>query len=100
MQPDDRIRLLHMLESAREAHNFAQGRQRNDLDSDRMLLLSLVKCIEIIGEAANHISDDARAAMRHRLIHAYFDMNRDIIWNTVVEELPPLITDLEAILEG
>ena len=43
MRRDDIIRLMHMLDAAREAILFAQGRKRADLDSDRMLVLSLVK---------------------------------------------------------
>lgn len=52
MRKDDRIRLQHMLDAAREALSFAKGRQREDLDTDRLLVLALVKAIEIIGEAA------------------------------------------------
>jgi uncharacterized protein with HEPN domain len=37
--------------------------------------------------------------MRNRLIHAYFDINLDILWKTVVEDLPPLVAELEKIAE-
>jgi len=37
--------------------------------------------------------------MRHRLIHAYFDINLDVVWNTIVEDLPPLIKELERVLK-
>ena len=56
MDKPDRIRVQHMLEAAREAIQFVNGRQESDLATDRMLLLSLVKEIEILGEAANQIS--------------------------------------------
>ena len=56
MDTPDRVRLQHMLDAAREAILFVRDRQRHDLATDRMLLLSLVKEIEIIGEAANQIS--------------------------------------------
>jgi uncharacterized protein with HEPN domain len=109
MRKDDTIRLRHMLDSAQEAQAFLSGRSRKDLEADRMLLLSLVKSVEIIGEAASRISPEARAecpgiswpdiiAMRNRLIHAYFDIDRDIVWRTVSEELPPLIAELEKLL--
>lgn len=73
-----------------------------------MLTLSLVKCIEIIGEAAGRISDEVHSrhpqipwrnitGMRHHLIHAYYDVNLDIVWQTVAEDLPPLITSLKNI---
>ena len=60
MFSDDRVRLRHMLDAAREAHAFAQGRMRRDLDTGRMLALSLVRLIEIIGEAATRVSDTGR----------------------------------------
>ncbi|HQF15754.1 MAG TPA: hypothetical protein PLI05_01635 [Methanotrichaceae archaeon] len=53
MRKDDQIRLRHMLDAACEARAFANGCTRTSLDLDRMLVLSLVKEIEIIGEAAN-----------------------------------------------
>ncbi len=52
MQPDDRIRIRHMIEAAETALGFVAGRERADLDSDTMLLFALVRAIEIIGEAA------------------------------------------------
>lgn len=49
-----------MLDAEREAIKFVRGRARADLNSDRMLLLSLAKEIEIVGEAANQVSKAAR----------------------------------------
>ena len=109
MRKGDRIRLQHMLDAAREALLFTQGRARRDLDEDRLLVLGLVKAIEIIGEAAYQVSEDTRSqlpaipwediiGMRHRLVHAYFDINLDILWRTVQDDLPPLISVLESIL--
>ena len=60
MFKDDTIRLRHMLDVAHEAIGFAQGHTRNDLSSDRKLVLALVKDIEIIGEAAYQISPTTR----------------------------------------
>ncbi|MCY4496704.1 MAG: hypothetical protein OXC14_05400 [Rhodospirillaceae bacterium] len=54
MREDDAIRLRHMLDAAREAVSFTQGRTRGDLDNDRQLVLALIKEIEIVGEAARH----------------------------------------------
>ena len=91
MPKDDDIWLRHMLDAAHEAIEFAQGRTRVDLNGDRQLVLALVKDIEIIGEAAYRVSQTARnqlpdipwddiIGMRHRLVHAYFDINLDILW--------------------
>ena len=92
-------RLQHMLDAAREALSFVADKERRALDENRMLLLSLVKSVEIIGEAAGRVSDECRAncpeipwlnivGMRNHLIHAYFNINVDIVWQTVTGELP------------
>jgi uncharacterized protein with HEPN domain len=109
MRPDDCIRIRHMTDAAREAIEFAVGRRREELDSNRMLVLSLVKSVEIFGEAASKVSEETRQAhpaipwreivsMRNRLIHGYFDINYDIVWKTVSQELPPLLSALETTL--
>lgn len=105
MRKDDLVRLRHMLDAAQEAIAFVQGSCRADLDDDRKLVLALVKAIEIIGEAAYQTSPATRAqlphipwediiGMRHRLVHAYFDINLDILWQTVQADLPPLVQAL------
>jgi uncharacterized protein with HEPN domain len=109
MRKDDAVRLQHMLDAGREALGFARGRGRSDLNSDRMLVLALVKDAEIIGEAANQVSEETGAqlpklpwadmiAMRHRLVHPYFEINSDILWQTIQQDLPPLVTALEEAL--
>ncbi len=109
MRKDDLVRLRHMLQATNEALNFAKGRSRHDLDDNRLLVLGLVKAIEIIGEAAYQTSEDTRSSLlqlpwsdiigiRHRLVHAYFDINLDILWHTVQDDLPPLAATLGAFL--
>ncbi len=111
MLDSDMVRIRHMLDAARDAVNFATGKSREDLDEDRMLVLALIKSIEIIGEAANIVTTECREkcpkiawldiiGMRNRLIHAYFDINVDIVWDTVTNELPPLITSLDNIVNA
>ncbi len=106
MRKDDGVILRHMLDAAREALSFAQGRNRTDLDSDRQLTLALVKAIEIVGEAACQSSNGVRGelpgvpwadmiGMRHRLVHAYYDINLDVLWQTVQHDLPLLVEALE-----
>lgn len=108
MRRDDAIRIRHMIEAAESAQRFAAGRRRDDLETDQMLLFALVRAIEIVGEAASRVSAETRAAtssvpwpeivsMRHRLIHAYFDIDRDILWKTVSKEIPLLLATLKAI---
>ncbi len=110
MRKDDAIRLRHMLDAVQEAMSFAQGRSRADLRTDRQLVLSLVKEVEIIGEAAYQISSETKQSlpeipwddiigMRHRLVHAYFDINLDILWQTIQSDLPPLLQTLRRVLK-
>jgi len=71
--------------------------------------LAIIKDIEIVGEAASRIGENTRSTypeipwadivgMRNRLIHAYFDINLDLVWNTVTANLPPLVDQLSRIL--
>lgn len=88
--------------------SFAEGHTRKDLDTDKGLMHILVREIEIIGEAATKISKETQdqielpwsaiISMRNRLIHVYFDINLDILWNTVENRLPELIYELEKVL--
>jgi uncharacterized protein with HEPN domain len=107
MSPDDRWRIGHMIEAAEQALAFVQGRQRADLDSDPMLCLALTRAVEIVGEAAAQVTEGGRGelpaipwpqivGMRNRLVHAYFDVNRNILWDTVHRALPVLVAQLKA----
>lgn len=109
MLKHDVIRIKHMIDAAKEALSFAQGRTREGFCKDRMLLLSLIKDIEIIGEAASKVTGEFRSnhpevpwafivAMRNRLIHGYFDIDTDRVWDTVNIDLPTLLRQLEGIV--
>ena len=106
---DRMVPLQHMLDSAREAVALARGKTRPDLDADRMLNLALVRLLEIVGEAANRIPKEEQAlhpeipwrdvvSLRNRLIHGYDSVDFDILWQIIVNDLPPLILSLEAII--
>ena len=109
MRRDDRLRLQHMLDAGREAVRFIHGKTRGDLDRDRVLALALVKLLEIVGEAAARVTAEGQrtypdvpwrdiVAMRNRLIHGYFDVDLDRVWDTVTDDFPPLLAQLEAAL--
>jgi uncharacterized protein with HEPN domain len=109
-QHDHRIRLRHMLRHSREAVSMAEGRQRSDLESDRKLELSLTRLVEIVGEAASKIHRDDRerypsipwaqiVGMRQRLVHGYDVVDLDVLWDTITDDLPPLIAELERLVD-
>jgi uncharacterized protein with HEPN domain len=106
MHVDDRTRLQHMLDAARDAITFIRGKTVADLARDKQLTLALLKCIEIMGEAASRISPAMREGhpevrwvdiigMRNRLVHVYYDVDAELVFETVRDELPPLIETLE-----
>jgi len=60
-QHNDEVRMRHMLDYSREALELSRDRSREDLDSDRVMELALVRLVEIIGEAASRVSEESRA---------------------------------------
>lgn len=110
MQNEDKIRLQHMADACTELLSFMEGKSKDDLNSDRKLVLSIIKEIEIIGEAANKISGEIKKAhteipwteivtMRNRLIHTYFDVDLDVVWSTAIEDIPRLLSQIEKLLQ-
>jgi len=107
MSPDDGIRVRHLLDAAEAALRFVAGRTRADLDRDELLVFGLVRAVEVGGEAAARVSPDGRrelshlpwsqiVGMRNRLVHAYFDVDRTILWDTVTQALPDLVARIRA----
>lgn len=103
------VNLRHMLDHAKETLSLVQGKNRADLDSDRLLNLSVVRLLEIIGEAAGRVAKEQRCRMpgipwsqiinlRHRLIHGYDKVDFGIVWKIVTQDLPQLIAQLEKII--
>ena len=108
MRTEDRVRIRHMIGAAESVRRFIAGRQRADLDKDEMLRFALTRAIEIIGEAASRVTPQAQAlvpsvpwrevtGMRNRLVHAYFDVDLDMLWKTAQEAVPDLLAKLVAL---
>ena len=103
---DLEVRLQHMLDAAREAGTLVSGRSREEYDGDRTLRLALVRLLEVVGEAAGRIPMDFRdshpeipwfgvVGLRNRLIHGYDEVDYDIVWRILTEDIPSLITQME-----
>ena len=110
-QHDDMIKLQHMLDHANEAVSLVSGKEKTDLQSDRILELAIIRLIEITGEAAAKVHLETQEkypsipwpqiiGMRNRLIHGYDTVDLDVLWDTIEIDLPPLISELEKILAG
>ena len=109
MQPDDQSLLLDMLIAARQASKYVRHVTLTDFQASEVLQDAVIRQVQIIGEAASQLSLALRAAhreipwddiigMRHRLVHDYRRINRDIVWATVHEALPGLIAALEPLV--
>jgi uncharacterized protein with HEPN domain len=109
MNAEDKIRLTHMRDYAVLAIGFAEGKTRQILEDDLQFQLALIRAIEIIGEAASRVTEETKLkypeipwkpiiSIRNRLIHGYMDINLDILWNTIQQELPEFIIQLNRIL--
>ena len=102
----DLTRLSHMLDCAKAILQFTDGKTRDDLDSDRLFASAIMREFEVLGEAANAISSETKAqfpeipwkaviGMRNQLIHAYFDVDHDILWMTIQTAVPELLPQIE-----
>jgi uncharacterized protein with HEPN domain len=100
-----------VIEAAQAAMQFVANRQSGDLKTDQMLLFAVVRAIEVMGEAANKVSDEVRTAnpqipwkaivgMRNRLVHAYFDVDTDMVWKTLQAEIPAVLAHLKQLTQN
>ncbi|MCZ7671154.1 MAG: DUF86 domain-containing protein [Chloroflexi bacterium] len=107
----DEVRLRHMLDAAEEAVSFMVDHTRSDLDTDKLLALAMVRLLEIIGEAAHAVTEETQQknpqipwrqikGTRNRLIHGYYHVDMDIVWQIVRQDLPPLIANLEKMINS
>jgi uncharacterized protein with HEPN domain len=109
MPKDDTVYVGHMLDTARKARLLIEGKSRKDFDADEVLRLALTHLLQTIGESARRVSQDFRTAnhqlpwkaivgMRTKIVHDYLDVDEDIVWDTIIQELPELIQILKTIV--
>lgn len=105
----DAAYLLDILLMAKDARQFTQGVDKDAFLADRQLQYAVIRCLEVIGEAAKRLSAEipkkhpkipwsSMARMRDLLIHAYGKVDLEEVWNTVTQDIPVLITELEKIV--
>ncbi len=110
MRPEDNVRLKHILDEADEACSYAADITLDEFLKDGKTARAIIRSVEVIGEAASKVSEELRkehpevpwhkiVGMRNRLIHVYFDIDYNTLWQTVKENLPPLIMQIKAILK-
>jgi uncharacterized protein with HEPN domain len=97
----DEAYLLDILMAARKAREFTKGLDRFGFEGNEMVQQATLRCLEIVGEAAGHVSEEFRSlhpeipwhemiAFRHRLAHDYFNIDIEMVWDIVVSDLPDL----------
>ncbi|MCC6487638.1 MAG: DUF86 domain-containing protein [Candidatus Hydrogenedentes bacterium] len=99
------------MDAAQEAIGYVEGIPWEEFAGSRPLQHSVVRCIEIIGEASSRVSKGLRDAnpqipwadiigMRNRVVHASFDIDIAVVWKTATEDLPALLPNVAAIVQG
>ncbi len=111
MKKDDRIYLDHILESFAKIGQYLAGVGYEDFQGDEEKQDAIIRNIEVAGEATKRLSAEFRekysqvpwraiAGMRDKLIHDYFDVDLDTVWETATKDIPSLILEIESIIEG
>lgn len=106
MQRDDTTYLLDILIAANKAMSYLDGLTYQEYETSDLHQFAVMRALEIIGEAANRISDgtkrdypeipwDEITGMRNRLVHEYFRINLIAVWDTVQRDLPELVKAIE-----
>lgn len=109
MKPDERVYLRHILDAIAKAESYIQGLDEPAFGGNSLVQDAVIRQLEIIGEAARHVSPAFRsrhplvpwddiAGMRDKLIHDYFGVDLSRVWLTATEDLPVLKADLQGIL--
>ena len=98
-----------MLEAARKINELVDGCSRQTFDDNEVLQLALRYLVQIIGEAAYHVTKERKMrypgipwvqiiGMRHHLVHGYSAIDQNVLWVAATENVPPLMTDLEKLM--
>ncbi|GIW47701.1 MAG: DUF86 domain-containing protein [Deltaproteobacteria bacterium] len=109
MKRDVRLYVKDILEAILSIERFVEGMDFEEFREDDKTSSAVIRKFEIIGEAAKHIPEDLRqkypdipwkemAGFRDKLIHFYFGIKYELVWNTIKMELPELKTKIEKVL--
>ena len=109
MSRDELMYVRDIADSCGRVMQYVQGLSRAELIADQKTYDAVVRNLEIVGEAAKHVSDDLRrelpdiqwrkiAGMRDMLAHAYFGIDNDILWDVVQNKVPDLVATLSRYL--
>ena len=106
--------LVHMQVAASDACSFVEGLDQTDFHDDKRTQSAVVMSLIVIGEAASKVMDQfpefatshdeiswrSMRGMRNRIAHGYFDINLEVVWETVQTALPSLLLQLPALIKS
>lgn len=106
---DDREILKIIQKIARDAIEMTQGETRESLDTDHKFSLAVTQLLKMMGDAASDVSATTQAElpqikwskmreMRDQIVHVYYDIDLDAVWDTITKDLQPLVDELEKVL--
>ena len=110
MEKDPKVFLQHILQSIDLVEDYIKDKNKEDILKSEMLQDALVRRLEIIGEAGRNIPDSLCAQypqipwqdisdMRNKLIHEYFIVDMEIVWQVIERDLPLLKKQIKEVLE-
>ncbi len=108
MRRDDAL-LLDMLIAARKIGRYVSDLTEQDFYASDLVQSAVMRELQVIGEAVRMVSEETKslhtgiawqaiAGMRNRIVHEYFNIRLEVVWQTVIESIPPLATELERLV--
>jgi len=110
MKKDDSVYLRHIMDAFVQIERYTDGVSHDDFMENRLLQDGVIRQLEVMGEAARNLTEDLRneypnipwrqmIGLRNRMIHAYFNVNLQIIWEIIQGDIPNLKKDINYVLE-
>ncbi|RMD91582.1 MAG: DUF86 domain-containing protein [Calditrichaeota bacterium] len=111
MEKSDKVFLIHMLDSISKIEQYLEGIEKEEYDKNTLIQDGVIRQLEIIGEAVKNISNALKksnaqlpwqdmAGMRNKLIHHYFGVDTELVWETAKNDIPFLKVEIQNILNG
>jgi uncharacterized protein with HEPN domain len=110
MKKDDTVYLRHIIDAFLQIERYTNGVTYEEFLSNSLLQDAVIRQLEVMGEAARNLSADLQneypaipwrqmISLRNRMIHAYFNVNLQIIWEIIQGDIPNLKQDMMRVLE-